>query len=278
MFQLMLSMALWGTLGIFVLWSGLSAIDIAFYRCLFGALVIGCWMIKSKQTIHFNKNTGIVALAGIFLVLNWVFLFKSFQVSTITIGNISYYLQPIMLIILGIFLYNEKVSLQKWMLILCALGGVLLTIDLHNLHSPHILLGVFFALIAALLYSFLTLLMKHVNLNYFKIIFIQLVIGVAILLPLIHFQRISFLALICLVIIGIVHTLLAYFLYYNAIKKTNFTQIAILSYLDPIVAIITDILFFNRQLNMLQIAGVLLTFGALYSLVTVERSRAKVHC
>lgn len=275
MIQLILSMTLWGTLGVFVLWSGLSAIDVTFYRCLIGALVIGCWLIKSKETIKIDKSTGIVALAGIFLVLNWVFLFKSFQVSSITIGNMSYYLQPIMLIILGIFFYHEKVNLQKWMLILLALSGVLLTIDLHNLNSPNILLGVFFALVAALLYSFLTLLMKNVDLDYFKVIFIQLAIGVVLLLPLIHFQRLSLVSIACLIVIGVVHTLLAYFLYYNAIKKATFTQIAVISYLDPIVAIITDIVFFNRQLNALQIAGVALTFGALYLLVTTGRSASR---
>src|SRR3990167_7722948 len=99
MLGLILSMTLWGTLGAFVLWSDLSAIDVAFYRCLIGALLMGCWLIKSKERIKLDKSTAIVALAGICLVLNWVFLFKSFQVSSITIGNISYYLQQIMLII-----------------------------------------------------------------------------------------------------------------------------------------------------------------------------------
>src|SRR3990167_1224694 len=102
MLQLMLAMILWGTLGVFVLWSGLPAVDVAFYRCLLGAVLIGAWLIKSKNKISFDKNTGIVALAGICLVTNWVLLFKSFQVSTITIGNMSYYLQPVILIILGI--------------------------------------------------------------------------------------------------------------------------------------------------------------------------------
>ncbi len=276
MIELMLSMTLWGTLGIFVLWSGMSAIDVAFYRCLIGASLMGCWLIKSKKRISFDKDTAVVMLAGIFLVLNWVFLFKSFQVSSITIGNIAYYLQPIILIILGIFIYKEKVSLQKWMLILLALCGVLLTIDLHNLQSPHIILGVIFALFAALLYSFLTLLMKRVNLHYFNVIFIQLAVGVVILFPFIHFQALSSIAIICLITIGIIHTLLAYFLYYNAIKKTNFTQIAVLSYLDPIVAIATDVIFFNRQLNFYQITGVVLTFVALYLLVMISRSPTMV--
>jgi drug/metabolite transporter (DMT)-like permease len=277
MLQLTISMILWGTLGAFVLWSGMPAMDVAFYRCLIGAILIGAWLIKSKQKVSLDKTSGIVGLAGIFLVLNWIFLFKSFQVSTITIGNISYYLQPIILIILGIFIYKEKVSLKKWILIILALSGVLLTIDAHNLQSPHILLGFGFALVAALFYSFLTILMKGINISYFKVIFIQLAIGVLILFPFIHFQKLSIVAIICLTIIGIVHTLLAYFLYYDAIKKTSFTQIAVLSYLDPLVAIATDALFFERKLTIYQLGGVALTFVALYSLMMIGRLTLKTN-
>ena len=276
MLGLILSMTLWGTLGVFVLWSGLSAIDVAFYRCFIGVVLMGCWLVKSKERSKLDKSSAIVALAGVFLVMNWVFLFKSFQVSSITIGNISYYLQPIMLIILGIFIYQEKVTVQKWILILLALSGVLLTIDIRNLGSPHILQGVFFALIAALLYSFLTILMKHNKLSYWKVIFIQLAIGVIILFPFVHFQALSIWAIICLAIIAVVHTLLAYFLYYGAIKKTTFTQIAVVSYLDPIVAIASDVLFFNRELNGYQILGVMLTFTTLFLLVRASRNQAKV--
>lgn len=267
MFELIISMSLWGTLGAFVLWSELSAVEVAFYRCLIGAFFIGGWLIKSKEKIDLSKQTFITAMAGVFLILNWLFLFKSFQISTITIGNISYYLQPIILIILSIFIYQEKVSFKKWMLILLALSGVILTIDLHNLISPHILLGVCFALLAALLYSFLTLVMKQVNLSYIKVIFIQLLTGTIILFPFAHFRLLSITTLMCLIIIGVIHTLFAYFLYYSAIKKTSFTQIAILSYLDPIVAIITDVIFFHRQLNFSQSLGIMLTFIALYWLV-----------
>jgi drug/metabolite transporter (DMT)-like permease len=233
---------------------------------------MGFWLLKSNDKFKLDKNMVVVTCAGIFLVLNWYFLFKSFQISTITIGNISYYLQPIILIILGIFIYKEKVSPHKWILILLALIGVLLTIDIQNLSSPHIMLGVFLALLAALLYSFLTILMKYSTLSYFKVIFIQLITGILIFLPFVHFKLLSIVAILCLTTIGIVHTLLAYYLYYSAIKKTSFTQIAIFSYLDPIVAIATDVIFFNRQLNYYQMLGIALTFTALTLLVLASHS------
>ncbi len=276
MFELTIAMILWGTLGVFVLWSHLPAIDIAFYRCLIGSVFMGLWLLKNQEKIKLNKNTLIVAIAGICLVLNWVFLFKSFQISSMTIGNISYYLQPIMLLILGIFLYKEKVSFQKWLLILLAMVGVLLTIDLQNLKSSNILVGVAFALIAALLYSFVTVFMKRASMSYFSAIFIQLTIGTFILLPFVHFQTLMVSSMLCLFIIGTIHTLFAYFLYYKAIKKTNFTQIAIFSYLDPIVAILCDVVFFNQKLNVYQIGGIGITFLALYLLVSPSKKNKLV--
>ena len=274
MIELMLAMTLWGTLGAFVLWAGLSAMEIAFYRCLFGAIPMGLWMLYRKETFSLDRPTRTVSLAALFLVLNWAFLFKSFQVSSITIGNMSYYLQPIMLIIMGIFLYQEKVSLSRWGLILMALAGVLLTIDIHQLTSPHIALGVLFALLAAFLYSLFTLLMKPVQMDFFKVIFIQLAIGGGILLPFVTFHPLSTTAWACLVMMGGVHTLLAYFLYYRALQKTTFTQIAIFSYLDPIIAIGSDVLFFHRHLDSYQMGGIGLTFVALYLLVMASRQQA----
>ena len=273
MLYLILSMMLWGTLGIFVLWSNLPAIDIAFYRCFIGALLMGLWLIKQKESIQFNKNTAIIALAGVCLVVNWLFLFKSFQVSNITIGNMSYYLQPILLILLGILFYREKVNAKKWGLISLAFCGVVLTIDWRNFSSPQIVEGCLFALLAALLYSFLTILMKNNTSNFFKVLFIQLSIGVIILAPMTHFQMVTVTALTCILVIAILHTVVAYFFYYQAIKTTSFSQIAIVSYLDPIVAILTDILFFQRQFNGLQITGIVLTFVSLYFLVTAARSK-----
>jgi len=96
---------------------------------------------------------------------------------------------------------------------------------------------------------------------------------VIILAPMTHFQMVTVTALTCILVIAILHTVVAYFFYYQAIKTTSFSQIAIVSYLDPIVAILTDILFFQRQFNGLQITGIVLTFVSLYFLVTAARSK-----
>lgn len=135
-------------------------------------------------------------------------------------------------------------------------------IPMHN-----VLIGALFALIAALFYSILTMLMRSNKVGFFEVIFIQLVIGLIVLFPFMHFSKLSWLSIIYLTIIGVVHTVIAYYLYYKAIKKVDLTSIAIVSYLDPIIAIGTDVLFFNRTLNLIQIIGIMITFSAIYVVI-----------
>lgn len=272
MTELILSMSIWGTLGAFVLWSGASAMEVAFCRCLIGGVLIAAYLLVKKQKITITKNTVGIVLAGLFLVLNWFFLFKSFQLSSITVGNMSYYLQPIILIILGIFIYKEKVDFRSWVLILLSFIGVILTIDINQLHSSNMLLGVSFAVFAALLYSFVTIMMKKVDENFFKVIFIQLFVGCIFLFPFIEVQSIGYQIGGYLITIGVIHTVLAYILYYRAVQKTSILNISILSYIDPIVAILTDIVFFERSLNLLQISGIMITFVSAGLLVFYKRT------
>ncbi len=267
MLELILAMSIWGSLGAFVLWSGMSALDIAFYRCVIGALLLSGWMLRTKPTISLDKNTRYMMIAGVCLVLNWVFLFQSFQVANITIGNMSYYLQPILMLLLGVIFYGEQVRWYQWLLIFCALGGVMLCMDMHSYDHLNWLYGAVLALIAALLYSFVTLLMKQCQHHYFLVIFIQLSIGAVCLWPFVQSYPHSSLAWLCVLVIGLVHTVLAYVLYYRAIHKISVTKIAVFSYLDPVVAMLTDILFFDRHFNVAQCAGIILSFAALYLLV-----------
>jgi drug/metabolite transporter (DMT)-like permease len=114
MWQLILAMVIWGTLGLFVLKSGLGSIEIAFFRCLIGTLVLApyCWYkgFFSTKTLHVTIILPIL-LGGIFVVLNWILLFESFRLSSITLGNVSYYMQPVFLVVLGKIFFRENISL-----------------------------------------------------------------------------------------------------------------------------------------------------------------------
>lgn len=281
MIKLIYAMIIWGTIGIFSLWSGLSALELTFFRCLIGAGIVGSYCFKKGYFTHpslTSNNFFFAALSGVFIVTNWIFLFKSFQISSITIGNVSYYLQPIFLVLLSIFFFQEAVSFKQWIFILITTLGIVFTSHIQpynfELTNPS-LLGIGFAISAGFLYSFSTIFVKFIKeMPPSLITFIQLSIGFIIMLPLVHLSTLlhhNLFTWAIILFIGTIHTALAYLLYYQSIKEVNLTVIAIVSYLDPIVAIITDIVFCDRSLNALQIIGIILTFIGSYQVIRLKK-------
>lgn len=277
MLALLSAMFIWGTLGAFALWSGLSAIELAFGRSFIGCVLLVLLLLSKKQ-LSFKRvipqDLFYAVLAGVCIVLNWVLLFKSFQLASITIGNVSYYLQPVFLVILGIVFFREQVSRAVWLAIAVTTLGVVFTSDLslEMLRGGNaIFQGVLCSLSAGLLYAFATIFVKYIkSMPETMITLVQLIVGIVLLFPMVSmgkFLQLSSLSLINLLVIGSIHTALAYILYYRSLKSVNITLVAVASYLDPIVAILTDILFFNRQLHWLQIVGIFLTFIGSYFVI-----------
>lgn len=281
LFQLILSMFIWGTLGLFVLNTDLSAISIAFFRCLIGGIILApyCWykgMFRHQFTF---ANTWPLVFGGLFVVCNWVLLFLSFRYASITLGNVSYYVQPVFLLLLGCIFFKEQIEPTKWIFILLTIYGVYLTVDLsHETFSLHDaqLWGVGCALLAGLLYSIATLIVKkYRGLPTPMMTLVQFVSGGIILLPFVSFHQVHLdtLLMVNLLIMGVVHTVIAFIFYYRSVPLLSTDTIAIVSYVDPIVAILTDVMFFNRQLSMLQMVGIILTLVGSYCVIQFSKIR-----
>lgn len=284
MIPLILAMIIWGSIGAVVLFSGLSAIEASFFRCLLGALFLlpYCWHKDRLRLSKYGlKQLSLVALGGVFIVLNWVLLFQSFVWASITLGNVSYYLQPVFLVILGIIFFREVVSYRRWAWIMLTVLGVLLTIDIDitavDLDASK-LLGVACALGAGLLYAFATIVAKFIrDIPPSLMTLIQLLIGCVLLAPFIDLSQLQVTPrwLGYVMVLGGVHTALAYILYYRGVKMTNVTNIAIIGYIDPIVAIFTDIVFFDSKLSILQMLGIILTMLGSYFVIKLAGSRGE---
>ena len=288
MIYILISMTLWGSIGAFVLWSHVSMFEVVFYRCLIGFVVLfGYGFFSKKINIKFlfnKKNFICIFGSSIFLVSNWIFLFYSFKYSSITLGNMCYYLQPIFLIILGMIFFKEKVSLLNWIFIIFSLIGVVLTsgINIFSLseayhNNYYYFIGIIFALLAGLLYAMLTISVKPLkNINSFNLTLIQLFFATIILIPFFiyhhaHYNSVyTFSGVAILIIIGVVHTALACMLYYKGVVACNVKTIGILSYVDPVIAVLSDVIFFNNSFTLLQILGILITLLSSYFVINIR--------
>ena len=266
--QMSLAMIISGSIGAFVLLSGLPVTDVVFWRCLIGALTLLVFIVLSRQP--FSRLTrftlALAVIGGAALVVNWLLLFAAYSRISIGMATVVYNTQPFMLVLMGMVL-GERVSAVKWGWLLLAFGGVviLLSSELTSAHREGLTTGVLLALGAAFFYALTAIIARKLHpLPAQHIAFIQVLVGVVMLLPLVHAPEwtASF-PWRYLLILGIVHTGIMYQLLYSAIQKLPTPITGSLSFIYPLVAMVVDYLVFHHALTPVQlIGGMLILFAA----------------
>ena len=66
---------------------------------------------------------------------------------------------------------------------------------------------------------------------------------------------------ICLLVVGLVHTGITYCLYFSSLKELPGQETAILSYIDPLVAVLVSVLLLHEPMTMPQLIGGALILG-----------------
>ncbi|HGS5978144.1 TPA: DMT family transporter [Klebsiella quasipneumoniae subsp. quasipneumoniae] len=266
--QMSLAMIISGSIGAFVLLSGLPVIDVVFWRCLIGALTLLLFIVLSRQP--FSRLTRftltLAVLGGIALVINWLLLFAAYSRISIGMATVVYNTQPFMLVLMGMVL-GERVSAVKWGWLLLAFGGVviLLSSELAPAHGDSLATGVLLALGAAFFYALTAIIARKLHpLPAQHIAFIQVLVGVVMLLPLVQMPAFSAsFPWRYLLILGVVHTGIMYQLLYSAIQKLPTPITGSLSFIYPLVAMGVDYLVFHHALTPVQwCGGMLILFAA----------------
>ncbi|OAH09267.1 DMT family transporter [Streptomyces jeddahensis] len=264
--ELTAAMVLSGTLGIFVVESGASPFNVVFFRVLFGALALGGYiLVRGWLRGHgFTPRTlGLAALGGLFIVFNWVFLFQSYENTSISVATVVYHTQPFYVVLLGALLFRERLTKAKAGWILLAFAGLVLVSgirpgDVTGGDSTY-LLGVGQALLAALLYGLSTLVTKRITgVRPHLIALVQVLVGIPLLLPFADFGAMQGTGADWgwLVGLGLIHTGLMYVLMYSAYAKLPTAKIAVLAFSYPAVAMVADWAVYGHHIGLVQALGV----------------------
>jgi len=261
--RMIVAMVLSGTIGLMVLTSGQTPLTAVFFRCLIGGIALlgwlawrGGWKAPDRRALFW------IALGAGALVLNWLCLFWSFNLSGIAIATVVYHVQPFFLIMLVAVGQRELPSWRKIPLLVLAFIGVALIADI-DFSTPQkgLFDGILLSLAAAFLYAIATLATRQLpQFAPAQIAGLQLALGALALAPITSFSIASFSwqAWACLLTLGLVHTGLMYNLMYAAFQRLRTEVIATLSFIYPLVAIIVDTLFFELSLNAAQVTGMVI--------------------
>ncbi len=275
--QLTISMAIFGSVGFFTINTGIPAEELVFVRCICATLFLGgLWVLtKSYKTEQWSRKEVIQTLiCGVFLVFNWVFLFKAFDVMEISVAISIYNLAPIFVLIMGSVFLKEKMSFSAIIaIIFCFLGSVLI-VGLNQLGSVSDLMnsGFVWAMLSAICYALTMFVGKGItHLSTYALTFVQTAVGIVILLPLVDFAVFNGLTTsnwLYILGTGFIHTGFVYYLFFNSIRKLSTIVVSALVFVDPLVAIILDMFILDFIPSIVQTVGIIFIFGGIiYTLV-----------
>ena len=272
--RVLLSMVIYGSIGVFVRLIPLPSALIAMLRGAIGAPFLLLLLALKREKVDrqsIRPALPRLCLTGALLGVNWILLFESYRYTTVATATLCYYLAPILLVAASPFVFREKMTLRKLLCILAALAGMLFVSGAAENGLPALseLRGVLLALAAAVLYATIVIENKRLHgLRPYDRTIVQLAVSALVLLPYnlaagnLPVPAVSPTVLLLLLIVGVVHTGLAYALYFGSMEDLPSQSLAILSYLDPVVAVLLSALVLREPIGPYQILGAVLILGA----------------
>lgn len=271
------AMLIFGTIAIFVRNIELTSKEIAVLRGVIGSLFLLGVMLFSKEKSSFEgikKNLPILVLSGLGVGANWIFLFEAYKYTTVSIATLSYYCAPIFVTIMAPIILKEKISLIKFLCVCTAMFGMLCIVGTNKNdigEGYNHFLGIVYGLTAAVGYASVILMNKFIKgLKGIETTVTQLIFASILLLPYVmvtsgfDFSKMTGISWGYMIFLGVVHTGFAYALYFSSLKELKGQTIAVLSYIDPITAVLISALFLGEQLTIFQIIGGILILGSTF--------------
>ncbi len=267
-------MVIYGTIGVFVRHIPYSSGIIALARAAVGTVFLYIWMRLRGLSLDgeaIRTNRVLLSASATAMAFNWIFLFEAYRYTTVAVATLCYYMAPVFVLALSLPVLGERLTLKKVLCVLAALTGMVFVSGVPESGWPDaaqakgILLGVG----AALLYAAVILLNKRMkDIGGLDRTVTQLATAAIVM---VFYDSVSGQfsglapvpsAILMTVLVGVVHTGIAYALYFGALEVLPAQTAAIMSYIDPVVAILLSVLLLREKASPLVFLGAALILGS----------------
>ena len=276
-------MAIFGTIGIFTRMIDVRSAELALYRAVLAVIVLLAYLAARRQSVDsesVRRWLPSLVVSGALLGFNWILLFEAYRYTTISMATLSYYFAPVIITVASPLLFHERLAGRQVLSFVMATIGLVLVIGPGGLAAgTGEIRGILYGLGAAVLYATLVLLNKRIGMeDGIQRTLVQLIAVIVVLLPYVlatggtDLGGFDAAGWACLLTVGIVHTGIAYCLYFSALHDVSGQEAAILSYVDPLVAIVLSVTLLGEPMSALQALGGLLILG--FTLVNELPSKA----
>ena len=269
---MILSMFVFGTLAPFVRQIPVASGELALYRAVMASVLLGAFLLATRQKIPFAKIRRALPLllcSGMAMGLNWVLLFEAYKHTTVSVATLSYYFAPVIVTVVSPIFFRERLTRRQVICFAMSTLGLVLITGTGDLSqgSSH-LTGVLYGLGAATLYATVILLNKFIkDVTGIHRTFLQFIAAIVILLPYVmmtsgfSLHAIDLAGAVNLLIVGAVHTGVTYCMYFTALRDLPGQKAAILSYIDPLVAVLVSALILGESMTVMHVIGGALILG-----------------
>lgn len=267
------SMLIFGTLGVVRRYVPLSSAMLALCRGALGSvfLLLFVLMRGGKLKLPERKATLWLVLTGAIMGLNWMLLFEAYSYTTVAAATMCYYMQPTIVILLSPLVFRERLSGRKLACAAAAIVGMLFVSGVLSggVGQVRDIRGIAFGLGAAALYAAVIILNKKVVVEdiYAKTV-IQLAGAALVMIPYVLLtEGVPELTLTAadigmVLLVGIVHTGITYALYFGSMQRLKAQTVAVMSYIDPVFALLLSAAVLHESLTPLGIVGAVLIIGS----------------
>lgn len=280
-----LAMVIFGTLAPFVRNIGVSSGELALYRAVMGAGLIGIYLLaKGKNPFSggLKREILLLLLSGGAMGINWILLFQAYRYTSVSTATLCYYFAPVIVTALSPVLFRERLTRkQLFCFAMATLGLVLITGLEYPAEGSANLTGILFGLGAAAFYAAVILLNKYIRSTAgIQRTFLQFLAAIVTLIPYVAatggvtLSRLDGTGWMCLLVVGILHTGITYCLYFSSLKALPGQRAAILSYIDPLVAVLISVTVLREPMTWQQALGGGLILGFTLWNALPEREKA----
>ena len=269
--MMVLSMAVFGTLGPFVRGIPVSSGELALYRAVLAAVLIGLFLAVTGQKIPFKKirkEVPLLLASGVAMGINWILLFEAYRYTTVSVATLSYYFAPVIVTAVSPILFREKLTGKQILCFVMSTVGLVMITGIGELGGGSHLTGILFGLGAAVFYASVVLLNKFIrNVAGIHRTFLQFLAAVLVLIPYViltsgvTLEKMAAAGWVNLLVVGLIHTGVTYCLYFSSLKELPGQRAAILSYIDPLVAVLISVVVLKEPMTLWQAAGGVLILG-----------------
>lgn len=267
------SMLIFGTLGVVRRYVPLSSAMLALCRGALGSVFLLLFVLvrDGKLKLPERKATLWLVLTGAIMGLNWMLLFEAYSYTTVAAATMCYYMQPTIVILLSPLVFRERLSGRKLACAAAAIVGMLFVSGVLSggVGQVRDIRGIAFGLGAAALYAAVIILNKKVVVEdiYAKTV-IQLAGAALVMIPYVLLtEGVPELTLTAadigmVLLVGIVHTGITYALYFGSMQRLKAQTVAVMSYIDPVFALLLSAAVLHESLTPLGIVGAVLIIGS----------------